>query len=90
MGHTDRVEVNCTSINMVAPRGYVSVQITVRFAAGDEGRYAVAGFDVPVRWTVESSVEEVRNTALSMVKQWMSPEIARRMPADFEGLPEMV
>jgi len=84
------VEASSSAINLVAPRGYVSVQINVRIAAGEAGRYTVAGFDVPVAATEETTIDEARATAFAMVKSYLSPEIARRLPAVLEAGPDSV
>jgi hypothetical protein len=84
------VEAGSSAINLVAPRGYVSVQINVRIAAGQAGRYTVASFDVPVATTEETTIDEVRATAFSVVKSYLSPEVARRLPAVLERGPDTV
>lgn len=84
MESLSHAEVSCSGINLVAPEGYVSVQINVQFTIGTDPRYSVASLDIPVAVDSDSTVGDIRNTALARAKSFLCPEVARLLPASFD------
>ena len=85
MESVTHVEVTCSGINLVAPEGYMSVQLSVQFTIGNDPRYTVASLDIPVPMGEETTVSDARNTALGLAKSYLCPQIVAHMPSSFDA-----